>query len=674
MKNWQTTLICFFAAKTALICPDFFSGEPLLNVSLEGKEMSGKSRQLWLVHATHLEGACINAASISPQSYTDGGNNSNHIVLQQEAPHDQLLDPYDGKRHGSDAGANPQKANIMKTMLTEFIASCITLRMDPQTGQRSRSEYLSRASNVFFQCANWDIGANAPAPILSRYIRIELQRPSTKEAAADVQGQSRPRGVEEVAALTAITRCFQLLHGIWLKTERMISCGGIADVQKDMAIYFQLDTESHMKDELGVPQANITARKGQQALLLAREMCQGEALFRLMALREGREWLAHHKLSTPFCWEAITFFVAPLLKIQKHHIAYAMTLLGFQVVSQVDTDAITALAMMAKAQDPHQREPLMVDERDFPGDAGVARGLGIFGAANVQGQANGTVITMAPQHGTLQADYGWVCMKAANEDALLNALAQIVYDKIKIMPLVNQLRGILRAKMELIIPSRYYRRDAATGAIIPVANNDGTFEMRRLPAMRWGVESGRDRSHKAKYWVAINIDYLQKHHAIPISQGASAEIIAEMARGLSDNERVRYSAKVDTPLSRRLDIEEVEFDDAIKPDFINRLCEVDVLRHPIAHAIRLALENPVLGLARQHYQPGVNAVHDDFCKEEKLLLFLQPPDIRVRINIMPQDAAHLPRMVTKVPPPVHDLCGLIDCRWRTCHWALSSSG
>lgn len=54
-KNWQTSLICFFAAKTALICPDFFSGEPLLNVSLEGREMSGKSRQLWLVQATHLE-------------------------------------------------------------------------------------------------------------------------------------------------------------------------------------------------------------------------------------------------------------------------------------------------------------------------------------------------------------------------------------------------------------------------------------------------------------------------------------------------------------------------------------------------------------------------------------------------------------------------------------------
>jgi hypothetical protein len=650
MKNWQTTLICFFAAKTALICPDFFSGEPLLNVSLEGKEMSGKSRQLWLVHATHLEGACINAASISPQSYTDGGNNSNHIVLQQEAPHDQLIDPYDGKRHGTDVGANPQKANIMKTMLTEFIASAITLRLDPQTGQRIRSMFLSRASNVFFQCANWDIGGNAPAPILSRYIRIELQRPSTKEAAADVQGQARPRGVEDVAVITAIARFFHLFHGMYLKTERMISAGGIVDVQKDMGMYMQLDVESHLKAELGVPQANVTARKGQQTLLLARELCMGEAIFRLLALREGRDWLAHHRIRSPFSWEAILGFISPLLKIQAHHISYAMTLLGFQIVSQVDTDAITALAMIAKAQDPKQREPLLTEEREFPGDPGVARALGLFGTPNAADGANGAH-PLPPQHGTLQADYGWICLKAASEEVLVNTLAQVVYDKIKIMPLANQLRGILRAKMDLTIDSRYYRRDAG-GDIVAIADNDGTFQIRRIPAMRWGIESGANRAHKAKYWIAINIDYLQKHHAIPIARGAAKEIIDDIAGGLSDDEKDRYRDKVNMPLSKRLDIEEVSFSDAIKPDFINRLCEVDVLRHPIAHAIRMALENPVLGLARQRYEPGVTAISDKFCTEYKMLLFVQPPDIKLRIEVPAVvEGTTVPRMVTKVRAP-----------------------
>jgi hypothetical protein len=615
--------------------------------------MSGKSRQLWLVHATHLEGACINAASISPQSYTDGGNNSNHIVLQQEAPHDQVLDPFDGKRHGSDLGANPQKANIMKTMLTEFIASCITLRLDPQTGQRIRSTFISRASNVYFQCANWDIGGNAPAPILSRYIRIELQLPSTKEAAADVQGQARPRGAEEAAVLTAITRFFHLFHGLWLKTERMISAGGIADVQKDMALYMQLETESHLKEDLGVPQANISARKSQQTLLLARELCQGEALFRLLATHEGHRWLEFHKLRTPFCWEAIANFVAPLLKIQAHHISYAMTLLGFQIVSQVDTDAIAALAMMAKAQDPQQREPLLTDERDFPGDAHVARELGVFGTPNVQAQNNaGALVTMAPQHGTLQADHGWICIKAATEDALVNALAQLVYDKIKISPLPNQLRGILRAKMDLMMDSRYYRYDSVTKEIIPLRNKDGIFEIRRLPAMRSGIESGRDRSHKAKYWIALNIDYLQKHHAIPIAKGATEEILADIARGLSDAEKERYRVKVAAPLSRRLDIEEVDYADAIKPAFINRLCEVDVLRHPIAHALRMTLENPVFGLSRQDYAPG-RAIDDEWCTSVQMLLFVQPPDIKLRVKVSAQAAPHLPQMVTKVRPPSH---------------------
>lgn len=156
----------------------------------------------------------------------------------------------------------------MKSMLTEFVASAIALRTDPDTGKRIREVFLSRASNVFIQCANWDIGGAAPAPILSRYIRVELQRPSTKEAAADVQGQLRPRSVEDPSVICEIARQLYIMHGMYLKVERMISAGGIADVQKDMAIYQQMEAERYLKEELGVPPGNVTARKAQQVRVL----------------------------------------------------------------------------------------------------------------------------------------------------------------------------------------------------------------------------------------------------------------------------------------------------------------------------------------------------------------------------------------------------------------------
>lgn len=387
----------------------------------------------------------------------------------------------------------------MKSMLTEFVASAIALRTDPDTGKRIREVFLSRASNVFIQCANWDIGGAAPAPILSRYIRVELQRPSTKEAAADVQGQLRPRSVEDPSVICEIARQLYIMHGMYLKVERMISAGGIADVQKDMAIYQQMEAERYLKEELGVPPGNVTARKaqqvlhlnpkrltGDQVLLMAREECMFEAFGRMLFMREGREWLKKRDLKTPFCWEAILGFIAPKLKIQKHHLAHAFTLLGFQIVSQVDTDAMTALAILARAQDP-RHDALTVVESEFPGgDPQLARQLGLFGATAAT--AGPIIAGVGP--GPNVPDYAWVLLKVKDEQTLISMLVELIYDKVKIRPIDNQIKGILRAKRDLLTDTRYYKRVEVghDWKIVPVRNAQGAFEYRRCHAIMHGWE------------------------------------------------------------------------------------------------------------------------------------------------------------------------------------------
>ena len=119
-----------------------------------------------------------------------------------------------------------------------------------------------------------------------------------------------------------------------------------------------------------------------------------------------------------------------------------------------------------------------------------------------------------------------------------------------------------------------------------------------------------------------------------MADGAIDEILRDGARGLNDDEKARYKRKVEMPLSRRLDIEEVLYEDAIKDGFINRLCEVDVLRNPIAHALRLTYENPALGFSVRDYDPKSGGNNDEvFSTEQSLILFNQPPDIRLRIRV-----------------------------------------
>ena len=649
LKNWQTAIICWFAAKTALICPDFFNGEPLLNISLEGKAQSGKSRQLQVVQATHLEGACLNANHITPQAFTSNGNNSNAIILQNEAPHEQFVDPYDkssGKKT-SDAGADPKKyetvsptshparANIMKSMLTEFMASSITLKTDPITGERTRETFLSRASNVYMHCANWDIG-ESPSPILSRYVRIELQKPSTREASDDVQAQHRPRAVEDAAALTRITNHHHIWHGLILKVERMISAGGIANVVQDQAAYGQVLVERHLKDKLGVPQANFSARKSQAALLLARVICVANACWMALMTHDGQAWRDHHKQATAFSWYTIYYYISPKLAVTRQHYAYALSLLGFQLVSQVDTDAMIGLAIMARAQDRTSREGMPIDDRDFPGDRQTAQHLGLIQARMAPQQAGigpggptDIAVHMAPTGSSWVLDHGYVTSKGKDEASALESLSRLLYDLIKMAATGEQLSGILRGKRDLIIEAHYYKAQP-NGELAIARFNDGRAPTRRVPAVITGYEQ-RIAGTRQRYFIAINLDYLALHHAIPIAIHAAEEIV-ERATELTAEEKARYTTLVNTPLGKRLDIEEIKYDEAVKPGTIARFCECDILRHPIAHAIRLAYENPVLGLCTEVYVPGKLSGHN-FAREEQLNLLDQPPDVRVLVPI-----------------------------------------
>ena len=125
-KNMQTALVLYFAAKTALMLPDMSSGEPLMNVSMEGDNSSGKSFLLNLMILIHLSGSCVNANHISPHAFTTGENNSNAIILEHEAPHDQFLDPHDSssrEKKTSDVGADPKKANLMKRSIPSLRSS-----------------------------------------------------------------------------------------------------------------------------------------------------------------------------------------------------------------------------------------------------------------------------------------------------------------------------------------------------------------------------------------------------------------------------------------------------------------------------------------------------------------------------------------------------------------------
>jgi hypothetical protein len=191
-------------------------------------------------------------------------------------------------------------------------------------------------------------------------VRIELKQKGTKEASEDLISQHRPKSTESSAILSAITRNFKLHHAMFLDIEDMISCGAIPDVSKDFAKYMQQEMEHHLKDGLGIPGENMTTRKAQSIILLARELCIGEAAFWLLATQDGHDWLAKNNYKSPFAAGPIRDFIVDKLKITKEHFAYAATLLGFQIVNSVETDAITALAIKVKAENTDYREFLAV--------------------------------------------------------------------------------------------------------------------------------------------------------------------------------------------------------------------------------------------------------------------------------------------------------------------------
>jgi hypothetical protein len=122
MRNMQTAIVLYHAIKTALILPEFQSGEPLLNISIEGENSSGKSFLLWLMIAIHLDGACISTNHISPHAFTTGANNSNQAIMQNEAPSDQFMDPFDksGNGRGGDAGVDVRFGSSHDLMLSRI--------------------------------------------------------------------------------------------------------------------------------------------------------------------------------------------------------------------------------------------------------------------------------------------------------------------------------------------------------------------------------------------------------------------------------------------------------------------------------------------------------------------------------------------------------------------------
>jgi hypothetical protein len=659
LSNMKTALVLYHAIKTALILPDFQSGEPLLNISIEGANSSGKSFLLWLMIAIHLDGACISTNHISPHAFTTGANNSNHAVLEHEAPSDQFIDPYDktGNGRAGDAGADPKKAGIMKSMLTEFIAASIVLQMNRETGERTKQNIISKAHNVFIQCVNWDIGNYAPAPILSRYVRIELKEKSTKEASDDLISQHRPKSTESPAILSAVTRNFKLHHGMFLCIEDLISCSAIPNVSKDYAIYMQQEVEHNLKvlpclyivllreqDKLGIPPANLTRRKAQSIILLARELVLGSAAFHLMATHDGHKWLTQNGYKSPFEAGAIREFIGPKLKIEKEHFSYAATLLGFQLVDSVETDAITALAIKAKAENAAQREPLTVPRSELRGERDILASMGLIAG----GPRQATLGFASPRHGTPgpgrgapgaeapQAlasrgqsnddgvpDYRYIVARWPSEDAAYKDLANIIYDMTASKPRTEQLGGIYRSKRDLLVESPYYEKVPDMGGIVPTA---------RIPAML-KIDEANKHGKRAKCVFAVAVAYLQRRLGVVLAYGSHVreEVMRELHGGgddalLDDLEREEYARLIDTPLARRLEIQTVKLEEAVQPAFVERLSQCDVLREPVAHALRLTFENSILGKMSPKSR-------SDFASEDNLLVYTQPRDIRVEVQL-----------------------------------------
>lgn len=145
---------------------------------------------------------------------------------------------------------------------------------------------------------------------------------------------------------------------------------------------------------------------------------------------------------------------------------------------------------------------------------------------------------------------------------------------------------------------------------------------------------------KQKYLFAISIAFIERRLALPIADGSSERIVAEMTReqGLTETETRFLRELVNKPLQvratpvvpyftfvlqSRLAVPTRDYVKDKMDDWIDTWSKCDVLLNPMAHAIRLALENPVLGRTIPLANTGRvgSSKKDDFEQSLDLLIY-----------------------------------------------------
>lgn len=161
---------------------------------------------------------------------------------------------------------------------------------------------------------------------------------------------------------------------------------------------------------------------------------------------------------------------------------------------------------------------------------------------------------------------------------------------------------------------------------------DGTTPTYRIPALL-KLDERSEHGKKTKCIFAISVAYLQRRLGVVLADGRHVreEVMRELYGGganasISPDVHAALVQLIDTPLAQRLEIQTIPLREALLPSFIERLSQCDIMREPIAHALRLTFENATLGKTSPYSR-------STWANEDNLLVHTQPRDIRIEVPL-----------------------------------------
>ncbi len=416
--------------------PPFTEGKPQPNAMLLGPNQSSKSFSGQVMQAVTMPGGVESEAYMSEKSLTGGGHHGFKVVLYHEANRAMLCDP--GDANNPTKQGNPLQVALLKTAMTDYALSARILTVDEKTKKRQALATMTYYHCLLVLLVNYDKDA-MHIPLLSRMMLMETKLPNSLEPAESVTNYIRHSSLEAGGQLHVLVQQHHLLDAHHMILAHICNAGVFPSDTLDEAA---VDVINMVLDKLrgfALRGSGFTPRRRQFVCAFAQVFAQRTASFTLMATDRGHDWLRKkqaeldlasgrpiddRRMLSPFSWEAIRDFCAPLMVVTLEHLIYALTMLDFLFDPLYEADVLMVLAhrLLQKGEHPGTSLgiPLKVLVNDMQGSDDVLADLGFrpFRAmlplpppqpAPLPATATAPAAAVAVQHETVE-DYRYLTM------------------------------------------------------------------------------------------------------------------------------------------------------------------------------------------------------------------------------------------------------------------------